>query len=1535
MPRDGEAAADFIDLAYLVSRTGSVEGARAAFEDMVRQLVAIEDDRVQDVRASAPGDWGIDALVGNLDGGDVSVWQAKYHMAIGPSQRRQIATSLASLTRAAENHGFRVSRWTLCLPTDLSPAETTWWERFVKPYRTAGIDCQLWSRTQLLARLLAPEAAAVRGYYFPQGWDAPLGGVTGNPPSPGLCLVPPPDGPLVGRAGELERFVGLITGPDAEHDAVVVSTSVDGPGGVGKTLLTQHLCAHPSVVDAFADGRYWLTLGRTPDLESLCGDLLSALTGVRPRRIDLASVPSQIREASSGRRILLVLDDVWDPIHLRPFRSPAEETTTVVTSRRPDIAGSRSTRVPLDHLDDENAAALLFLDVEVGAADHAPGLELARRLGNWPILLELANRQIRLRIRYEQPIAEVIADMRERIARSGPTAFDLLGTDAPEARREAFAATMSVALDFLPDEALALLRALACCREDARVTVDLAAALIDAPSPACRDLLVDLAELRLANVDLRVGQISLHDVIREYLINSDPDLAARTDLIGRRLYDRAVAGDPVACRELPHVLRSGHATSHLRRLASPWWTRHLLEVTGDLTTAVEACRALLELSTFEESDHTLGLGLYAAHVLATVSELTRTSSTAELLLLSADQGVALAALSVQSLDSPAERCRSFARLATQTSDLDLRRRMVSSAVLAAASDGGRTPAALLDAAEALAPTTAPDEALDLVRAGLDETSQPAWNAARLLGKAAQIYARLGDESAARDAIARARALLAIGPRSQEQADYASIEIWIALTRLTPPERRPKAKALPTIVTPSYQAELRQRILLAHASSPMPFTLHLLRLAGGVVVAEALSALMQAEDPTGLRRLDAATHACAVVAAWNAEEAGLTCSDERVAEEAIHAAERLSADVGCPPDTIAALVAVLLDQGSGLAARALVASRSTRNRRRRALLFGTRSRYYHASLRQAMLRASVAHAEPEAVAMLSATVLGRPAPTTLAELIIDGTWDVRVTGEVLKEITGRDRDNVIDAAAARGDLSLLDRLSVPQRYLYDELAQARVAILSGDTAAHVEALARSGLRREVRLEVALSGLRCGDPEPIARGAIGDKDLERVVVPALRAIGRVKGPAAACQVLLSANPEDLPRLALRLVVELPPAYLTELLAALARSTSTDGANASFVLALLEAMAVETRTSHVDDLEAVLASGERRAMVDAFGAACQTAIGRRSRTSSAASRELLARRLRPGARDDDGYALDDHFDFDFEDEHEANDDDQEVLSALSDEALARWFDRWIGIRVDNLRSPTAPGPTSLLRRPKVRRRAPILTDAEIAHQAIFASSVSDAIFFPSLEVDPSQTRFHLDRAASDGAGTDPGREHARAQQGALAETLARVRAGQPIPPLLELQVPEEFWSAAVIAARADGHRETALAGALLEQRDGRDHLAPILRALLDGGDADNAIAFALAAFQAVEGLDPSRRDQVRAAVARLCGSLSVGLTPGDRSREVLSLLVKEAARSGTSLEAIAPALVRHAVDHHSLPRVARTLSFLIEVDQILTGL
>ena len=126
--------------------------------------------------AANPGDWGIDVVVGELDGGEIAVFQAKYfYPVVETGHQQKIRESFKAAVTAAAEHGHRVARWTLCVPASMDGPTAKWWDGWKK--RTAAdhdILIDLWDETALRRELLDPRAAHVREHYYGRNVSEPV-----------------------------------------------------------------------------------------------------------------------------------------------------------------------------------------------------------------------------------------------------------------------------------------------------------------------------------------------------------------------------------------------------------------------------------------------------------------------------------------------------------------------------------------------------------------------------------------------------------------------------------------------------------------------------------------------------------------------------------------------------------------------------------------------------------------------------------------------------------------------------------------------------------------------------------------------------------------------------------------------------------------------------------------------------------------------------------------------------------------------------------------------------------------------------------------------------------------------------------------------------------------------------------------------------------------------------------------------------------------------------------------------------------------
>jgi hypothetical protein len=157
-----------IDFAYLRITGGGEAGARDLFQKLVAQVVVLRRPGADQIEG-AGGDWGIDVYVGVLEPrGSIAIWQPKYFMnGVKAAQRRQIEDAFETAVRKAKEEGYILKAWTLCLPSNLTPGETTWWNKFRRDHAQAtGITIELWSATRLEHFLLSMDAISLRRSYF-------------------------------------------------------------------------------------------------------------------------------------------------------------------------------------------------------------------------------------------------------------------------------------------------------------------------------------------------------------------------------------------------------------------------------------------------------------------------------------------------------------------------------------------------------------------------------------------------------------------------------------------------------------------------------------------------------------------------------------------------------------------------------------------------------------------------------------------------------------------------------------------------------------------------------------------------------------------------------------------------------------------------------------------------------------------------------------------------------------------------------------------------------------------------------------------------------------------------------------------------------------------------------------------------------------------------------------------------------------------------------------------------------------------------
>ena len=271
-----------------------------------------------------------------------------------------------------------------------------------------------------------------------------------RPPAP--FQAPAPAADHVPRPRELAQLKRHLL--DGAGQLLPNTVGLHGFGGSGKTILARLVCADPDVRAACADGILWVGVGKTPpDPKATMTDLVIALTGQCNGCATLPGARGQLQAALAGRKLLLVLDDVWNAAHVKDLVEASDGCARLITTRNPLLLPRGARLVELGPMQPEIARRVAGRRAAArsrGAAGCA-----GQAAGYWPVLLSLANGTLRYRIDQQNTHpATALDDAENDLKRQGVVAFDPDGPYDPDSPRElAVAATVEASLDLLkPDQ---------------------------------------------------------------------------------------------------------------------------------------------------------------------------------------------------------------------------------------------------------------------------------------------------------------------------------------------------------------------------------------------------------------------------------------------------------------------------------------------------------------------------------------------------------------------------------------------------------------------------------------------------------------------------------------------------------------------------------------------------------------------------------------------------------------------------------------------------------------------------------------------------------------------------------------------------------------------------------------------------------------------------------------------------------------------------------------------------------------------------
>lgn len=260
--------------------------------------------------------------------------------------------------------------------------------------------------------------------------------------------VPPMPSLVIGREKDvraLKRKLGI--GTKKSGNLIQPLIAVRGWPGVGKTTLASVLAHDLEVAHKYSDGILWTSLGPNPNLLSslaVWGRSLGSEHILNAKTID--EVSSQLAGLLRDRRMLLIVDDVWKPEHVMPFRIGGKDCAMLFTTRAFDVA--QIIAATPDYIYNlpvltENNAIKLFKELIPNIVAHYPKpcRELIRELESLPLALQVAGRLLSSEESYGFNVLDLLRDLRDGVK--------ILAAQAPGDRTD-------VANDTIPSVAVLL-----------------------------------------------------------------------------------------------------------------------------------------------------------------------------------------------------------------------------------------------------------------------------------------------------------------------------------------------------------------------------------------------------------------------------------------------------------------------------------------------------------------------------------------------------------------------------------------------------------------------------------------------------------------------------------------------------------------------------------------------------------------------------------------------------------------------------------------------------------------------------------------------------------------------------------------------------------------------------------------------------------------------------------------------------------------------------------------------------------------------
>ncbi|XP_050223699.1 putative disease resistance RPP13-like protein 1 [Mercurialis annua] len=212
-----------------------------------------------------------------------------------------------------------------------------------------------------------------------------------------------------GRDADKNTLIELLLSDDLNGNDLGV-VPVVGMGGIGKTTLAQHVYNDTRVQDWF-DLKAWVFVSEDFDVFKITKDIFEEVSSKIPKANSLNKLQVELKIRLKGKRILLVLDDVWSnkyedwDILRRPLEAGLRGSKILITTRNQSVASVMCTVPPhhLKELTDDDCLVLFkkhaFRDGITGSHSDLEdiGKKIARKCKGLPLAAKALGGVLRFR----------------------------------------------------------------------------------------------------------------------------------------------------------------------------------------------------------------------------------------------------------------------------------------------------------------------------------------------------------------------------------------------------------------------------------------------------------------------------------------------------------------------------------------------------------------------------------------------------------------------------------------------------------------------------------------------------------------------------------------------------------------------------------------------------------------------------------------------------------------------------------------------------------------------------------------------------------------------------------------------------------------------------------------------------------------------------------------------------------------------------------------------------------------------------------